>query len=98
MRTLIEHLKTKPEHTKNQIAFGVSAVATFFIFMFWLSGQTIALTDENTVAKKEKDGPLDSIGVMSANIIDSIKTGFGKTEVYIAPDIEVLPGDDKKSK
>lgn len=95
MRTYIEHLKTRPEHTKNRIAFGVSAVFTFFIFMFWLSGQTIALSEEGEVAK-EKSGPIESISNMSANLIDSIRVGFGKKEVYVAPDIEVLPGNDKK--
>lgn len=92
MRTYIEHLRTKPEHTKNQIAFGVSAVVTFFIFMFWLSGQSISLSDSGTVAKKE-ESPFKAIGTMSANLIDSIKVGFGKTEEYVAPDIEVLPGN-----
>jgi hypothetical protein len=92
MRTYIEHLRTKPEHTKNQIAVGISAVFTFFIFMFWLSGQNIALTDKKEVVKKDK-GPIESITDMSANIIDSIKTGFGVREVYVAPDIEVLPGN-----
>lgn len=92
MRTYIEHLRTKPEHTKNQIALGVSAVITFFIFMFWLSGQSIALTDKKEVAKT-KENPFQAIGSMSANIYDSIKTGFGAREVYVAPDIEVLPGN-----
>jgi hypothetical protein len=95
MRTYIEHLRTKPEHTKNQIAFGVSAIVTFFIFMFWLSGQSISLSDSQEVAKKN-ESPFAAIGTMSANIIDAIKTGFGKNEVYVAPDIEVLPGGDKK--
>ncbi len=60
--------------------------------MFWLSGQNIALTDKKEVVKKDK-GPIESITDMSANIIDSIKTGFGVREVYVAPDIEVLPGN-----
>lgn len=85
MRTYIEHLRTKPDHTKNQIAFGVSAVITFFIFMFWLSGQNISVTE------KKQRGPVESIANMSANVIDSIRTGFG-TKEYVAPDIEVLPG------
>lgn len=92
MRTYIEHLRTKPEHTKNQIALGISAVFTFFIFMFWLSGQSIALTDKKEVTKA-KESPFQAIGNMSANIYDSIKTGFGAREVYVAPDIEVLPGN-----
>lgn len=63
--------------------------------MFWLSGQSISLSDSKEVAKKE-ESPFAAIGTMSANIVDAFKTGFGKREVYVAPDIEVLPGSDRK--
>ena len=60
--------------------------------MFWLSGQSISLSDSKEVAKKQ-ESPFAAIGTMSANLIDAFKTGFGKREVYVAPDIEVLPGN-----
>lgn len=94
MRTYIEHLKEKPEHVKNNIALSVSAVITFFIFMFWLSGQSISLTEGKEVAKEK--GPIESVSALTANVVDAVKTGFGKREVYVAPDIEVLPGSDRK--
>ena len=93
MRTYIEHLRTKPEHVRSNIAVMVSGVVTIFIFMFWLSGQNIFLNESET-AKREST-PLQSLTSLSANVIDSFRTGFGVREVYVAPDLEVLPGKKK---
>ncbi len=93
MRTYLDHLRTKPDHVKSNIAMLASSVITLFIFMFWLSGQNLFL-NEKQIAQKEKT-PIETISALSANVIDSFRTGFGVREVYVAPDLEVLPGKKK---
>lgn len=89
----LDHIRRKPEHVRSHIALISSGVVTFFIFMFWLSGQNLFL-DTSEVATR-KTTPLENISGMTASVIDSFKTGFGVQEVYVAPDIEVLPGKKK---
>lgn len=88
MRTYIHHLKNKPEHTKNHIAFVISFVFTFFIFIFWLSSKNIFI--DKTVVEKESS-PFESLSQTSANVINSIKKGFNFEKEYVVPDLEVVP-------
>ncbi|MDQ3076661.1 MAG: hypothetical protein M3Q63_01225 [bacterium] len=52
MRRYIKHLRTKPDHTKKQIAFGVSSVALIGIMTIWVA--TFSIRFPGLVLDKEK--------------------------------------------
>ncbi len=75
MRRYIEHLRTKPNHTKKQIAFGVSSMVLIGIMTIWVA--TFSIRFPGLVINKEKkdaDPTSQTASASSAaNTFDTIK-------------------------
>ncbi|MBI5126479.1 MAG: hypothetical protein HZA80_01820 [Candidatus Taylorbacteria bacterium] len=92
MRRHLDTLRAQPQHVRKQVAFGASAIITFFVFMFWLSSGTVFSSEKPVVvqnASATSTGPLtasvvgawDSIASLPKNIFRV----FSNNHTYTAP-------------
>ncbi|MEK7088090.1 MAG: hypothetical protein AAB891_02300 [Patescibacteria group bacterium] len=83
MLTFISKLQRKPEHVRQKIAVGVSAILTGIIALLWLVslGSSLAEPVSGTALDEEEMGPLkaltDSFGDFFADTAETLQTAAG---------------------
>lgn len=95
IQSYIEHLKTKPEHTRKKIAFWSSFGITAVIFMFWLA----SFTSLGTNTQQAVAGAVQRAGTPAQSLTASVGGFFSDIkDLIITPrkvtytDIQVAPG------
>jgi hypothetical protein len=91
----IEHLKTKPEHIKKQIAFWSAFGITFVIFAFWVASYTAAGKNAEqsvTHAVAQAGSPAQSLVASVGGFFGDIKDLMFKPRTVTYTDIQVTPG------
>ena len=82
MMEKLEKLRTKPDHVKRRIAFGVSFCVSLVILMFWVSSLTIASNDYITqgeadalaAASTSPTVPASPLNSFTASVFDAFSS------------------------
>lgn len=75
MRRTIERLRTKPDHHKKRVAFGVACAVTAMIAGVWFSTQTF-FSGPTVIAQTKTAGPLDAFAQSVASAWSGVANIF----------------------
>jgi len=95
LSSYIEHLKTKPEHVKKQIAFGGAFGITVIIFAFWIMSFTsIGKDTKQSVAHvvSQAGTPAQSLTASVGGLFNDVKDLIVTPRKVTYADVIVTPG------
>ena len=95
IQSYIEHLRTKPSHIRNRIAFGSAFGITFIIFAFWIAsytsaGQNAGQAVANAVVKAGT--PAQSLTASVGGFFGDLKDLVFTPRKVTFVDVQVTPG------
>ena len=94
IQSYIEHLRTKPEHIKKQIAFGGALGVTVIIFVFWIASITGAGNNAGQAvasAVAKAGTPAQSLTASVGGLFGDIKDLFFTPRKVTYVDVQVTP-------
>lgn len=76
----LQHLRTKPDHVKQRIAFVTSLSISAIIFVFWIVSLSVGGISTDTVAAKKAEvnapSPFSSLSASVSDAVGSLGTAF----------------------